>query len=107
MAEAAGAAKASALKLAAQPVVPATEPKSPPAPGGPPSPQTPAKKGKRQHRVPEQFVALKKDLKQSKTAADKALRKVLAKSKSEDQRMRRLVSKAQSLPMDTLVRLSK
>ena len=105
MAEAAGAAKVPALKPAAQPVVPAAEPKSPPAPRGPASPQTPAKKGERVHRVPEHFVALKKDLKQSKTAADKALRKVLAKSKVEDQRLRRLVAKAQSLPMGTLVKI--
>ena len=105
MAEAACAGKASALKPAAQPVVPAAEPKSPPAPRVPPSPQTPAKRIKRVHRVPEHFLALKKDLKVSRSAADKALRRVLAKSKSEDQRMRRLVSKAQSLPMDTLVKI--
>ena len=98
-------AKASAQKPAAQPMVPAAEPKSSPAPAGPPEPMTPPKKGKRPPRVPEHFVALKKDLEQSKTAADKAMRKVLAKSKVEDQRLRRLVAKAQSLPMDTLVKI--
>ena len=85
-----------------QPKAPA-EPKSPATPKSPASAEASPKVVK--HRLPEGYTEVRAGLSESKKAAQKALKSVVAQNKAQVAKKRRLMVKAAGLDIEDLIKI--